>query len=102
MLIRGDIMKKKEMSSAFLKSKIEKQELVAEVKTKTYEFVRCYKIKYIGNKYNFIDLRYFQSNNDERETLFPTRKGIQIKEELFRDIVSKYLDNKIGITSKND
>ena len=83
----------------FNKSKIEKQELIAEVETKSYEYVRCSKIKYIGNNYNFIDLRYFQRGYEE-DDLHPTKKGVQIKEDLFRKIILKYLDHKIGISKR--
>ena len=90
-------MRKRVKKNNTLRTKIEKQELIAEVKTKSYESVRCYKVKYIGNDYNFIDLRYYQRgyDNKEKEVLFPTRKGVQIKEELFDKIITNYLDHLI-------
>jgi hypothetical protein len=90
-------MKRKKKTTE-IKSKIEKQELIAEVKTKSYEFIRCHKVKYIGNEYSFIDLRFYQADQSENTSnLYPTRKGVQMKEELFDKIIKKYLDHMIKL-----
>ena len=78
------------------KFKIESQRVIEEVKTKSYEIVRLNKIKYFGNEYNFIDIRFYQRGFDDNgeEIFYPTKKGVQIKEELFVQIFDKYfLDN---------
>jgi len=88
--------------SNIIKSKIEKQELLAEVKTKSYEYIRCHKVKYLGNKYNFIDLRFYQQDMSEEDTvLHPTKKGVQMKEELFDKIINKYLDHLTKLKNKS-
>jgi hypothetical protein len=71
------------------KLKIERQEILKQVKTKSYEVVRLSRVKYIGNRYNFIDVRVFQRNmSDEREDIYhPTPKGVQLREELFLELI---------------
>jgi len=78
------------------KFKIEYQEIIKEVKVKSYEVVRLKRVKYIGNNYYFIDIRFYQRgyDNNENEIYFPTTKGIQIKEGLFYRLLEKYFLNE--------
>jgi hypothetical protein len=75
-----------------IESKIEEQQIIKEVQTKSYEIVRLSRIKYFENDYYFIDIRFYNRGYDEKgdEKYFPTKKGIQIKEELFLKIFDKY------------
>ncbi|RYC51048.1 hypothetical protein [Flagellimonas olearia] len=78
------------------KYKIEYQKLLKEVRTKSYEVVRLTRIKYFGNDHNFVDIRFYQRGFDDSgdEIYFPTKKGVQIKEELFMQIFDQYfIDN---------
>ena len=67
-------MKKKQVAA---KLKVEYQELIKEVQSKSYEVVRLNRIKYIGNDYYFIDIRFYRRGYDENENEFyyPTKKG---------------------------
>lgn len=88
-------MKKKKFYET--KLKIEYQELIKEVQSKSYEVVRLNRIKYIGNDYYFIDIRFYQRSYDENEKMIyhPTKKGVQIKEDLFYKIFDEYFFNKL-------
>ncbi len=46
----------------------------------------------MDNPYSFIDLRLFQRGygTDEEEVLYPTKKGVQLKEEQFQRLVGKW------------
>ena len=71
------------------KLKIQRQEILNQVKTKSYEVVRLGRVKYIGNRYNFIDVRVFQRNmSDDRADIYhPTSKGVQLREDLFVKLI---------------
>ncbi|RKY42427.1 MAG: hypothetical protein DRP81_07645 [Candidatus Omnitrophota bacterium] len=88
----------KKKTTRITKSRIEYQELIKEVRSKSYEVVRLSRIKYIGNDYYFIDIRFYQRgyNDDGSETYFPTKKGVQIKEDLFYKLFDEYFFNKLG------
>jgi hypothetical protein len=81
--------KKSSSRSKTAKLKIERQEILKQVKTKSYEVVRLSRVKYIGNRYNFIDVRVFQRNmSDDRNVVYhPTQKGVQLREDLFRKLI---------------
>ena len=83
---RKALSKKKEA-----RLKIERQEQIKEVRTKSYEIVRLSRIKYYGNKYNFIDIRTYQRGFDssENEIYYPTSKGVQFREDLFLKLVNE-------------
>ncbi len=87
----------KKNTSNETKLKIEYQELIKEVQSKGYEVVRLNRIKYIGNDYYFIDIRFFQRGYDEngKEVHFPTKKGVQIKEDLFYKLFDEYFFNRL-------
>jgi hypothetical protein len=74
------------------KLKIQNQELIKEVETKSYEIVRLYRIKYFENDYNFIDIRFYQRGYDDKgeEVFYPTKKGVQIKEDLFKKLCDDF------------
>jgi len=93
-------MKKKKPEET--KLKIEYRELIKEVQSKSYEIVRLNRIKYIGNNYYFIDIRFYQRGYDENgeEIYYPTKKGVQIKEDLFYKIFNEYFFNSLGKESK--
>ena len=85
-------MQKNKKDSSEVQQNIESHEIIKEVFSKSYEVVRLSRIKYLGNKYNFIDIRYYQRGYDdnENEIYYPTKKGVQIKEELFKQIFDRY------------
>lgn len=88
---------RKKKSSSEIKLKIEYQELIKEVQSKSYEVVRLSRIKYVGNDYYFIDIRFYQKgfNDNFEEIYYPTKKGVQIKEDLFYKIFDEYFFNKL-------
>lgn len=74
-----------------IKSKILSQETIAETPRRSYEKIRLSRIKYKDNPYNFIDLRLFQIEQDEdKNVLHPTQKGVQFKEEDFQRLIGKW------------
>jgi uncharacterized protein (TIGR02391 family) len=74
-----------------IESKIESQETIAEVGRRGYEVVRLSRVKYRGNPYPFIDLRLFQIDpGEEEEPLYPTKKGVQFREDLFQKLIGKW------------
>lgn len=81
--------KKTSSRSKIAKRNIERQEILKQVKTKSYEVVRLSRLKYIGNRYNFIDVRLFQRDmSDDRHVVYyPTQKGVQLREDLFRKLI---------------
>ena len=69
------------------KPRIERQEIIAETGRRSYEMLRLSRVRYEDNPYTFVDLRLFQRGWDERgdeEVYFPTRKGVQLKEDHFQ------------------
>jgi len=73
--------------------KIERQEIIKEIQTKSYEVVRLSKVKYLGNDYDFIDIRIYRRGWDERgseEVYYPTKQGVQLKDSLFRILVDEH------------
>jgi len=91
-------IKNEKKKSFETKLKIEYQELIKEVQSKNYEVVRLNRIKYVGNDYNFIDIWFYQRgyNDNEEEIYYETKKGVQIKEDLFYKIFDEYFFNKLG------
>jgi hypothetical protein len=83
---------KKTARSARAKLRVERQETIKDVKTKSYEIVRLSRVKYFGNAYNFIDIRYFQRDMSEEyvDLYHPTRKGVQLREDLFRKLIDEH------------
>ncbi|HHT9104714.1 MAG TPA: TIGR02391 family protein [Candidatus Wujingus californicus] len=74
-----------------IKSKIEYQEVLAEAPRRGYEIIRLSRIKYKENPDTFIDLRLFQiDHGTDDETLHPTKKGIQFKEDDFQRLIGKW------------
>ena len=78
--------------SAKQKPSIDLQEVLAETGRRSYETLRLTRVRYRENPYNFIDLRLFQRgyNDDGEECVYPTKKGIQIKEEQFQRLIGKW------------
>lgn len=76
---------------------MERQELISEVQPKSYEAVRLSRVKYRGNHYDFIDIRLYRRGYDEdgEEVFYPTKQGVQIKEELFRRLVEEHFLNLV-------
>lgn len=75
------------------KPKIDFQEIVAETGRRSYEMLRLSRIKYIGNPHIFLDLRIFQRGYDSQsddEVYFPTKHGVQFKEEQFQRLMGKW------------
>jgi uncharacterized protein (TIGR02391 family) len=75
------------------KPKIEFQEIVAETGRRSYEMLRLSRLKYVGNPHIFLDLRIFQRGYDSQvddEVYFPTKHGVQFKEEQFQRLMGKW------------
>jgi uncharacterized protein (TIGR02391 family) len=75
------------------KPKIEFKEILAETGRRSYEMIRLSRVKYIGNPHIFLDLRIFQRGYDSQsddEVYFPTKHGIQFKEEQFQRLMGKW------------
>jgi len=70
------------------KNALERQEVLGEVQTKGFEVVRLSRVKYRGNRYDFIDVRAFQREmGSDEQALHPTIRGVQLREDLFADLV---------------
>jgi len=84
--------KKSSSKSKTTRLKIERQEIIKEVQTKSYEIVRLSRVKYIGNDYNFIDIRFFQRAMDDElnDVYHPRRKGVQLREDLFLKLIDAH------------
>jgi hypothetical protein len=85
--------KKTRSKSKETQLKIERQELIGEVQIKSYEVVRLSRIKYIGNDYNFIDIRMYQrgySEHSVEDVYYPTKRGAQLREDLFLKLVDAH------------
>jgi len=75
------------------KPTIDRQEVIAETAPGSYEILRLTRVKYAGNPYSFIDLRIFQrgwKTDSDDEVYYPTRKGVQLKEEQFQRLIGKW------------
>lgn len=78
-------------SSASPKPQVVAQEVLAETGRRSYEVLRLSRVKYADNPYSFIDLRLFQRAVGEDEYVyFPTRKGVQLKEDDFQRLIGKW------------
>jgi uncharacterized protein (TIGR02391 family) len=71
---------------------IQAQEVITETGRRSYEILRLTRIRYQGNPYTFMDFRLFQRGFDDAgdERFYPTKKGIQIKEEDFQRLIGKW------------
>jgi uncharacterized protein (TIGR02391 family) len=70
------------------RSRLERQEVLGEVATKGFEVIRLTRVKYRDNAYDFVDVRAFQrAMGTEDEALHPTTRGVQLREDLFADLV---------------
>ena len=76
----------------YFKKRIEKNECISEVQSKSFEVIRLNKVKYFGNPSSFMDIRFYQRGTDDKGGIvyYPTKKGLQIKENLFVKIMSKF------------
>lgn len=73
------------------KLKIESQEILSEAPRRRYEVIRLSRVKYKENPYSFIDLRLFQLDpGEEKEVLYPTKKGVQFREDHFQKLIGKW------------
>ena len=74
------------------KPQIELEEILAETGRRSYELLRLKRVKYAGNPLTFLDLRLFQRGSDPdtgEDVYFPTRKGVQLKEEQLQRLLGK-------------
>lgn len=71
---------------------IESQEIIAEAARRNYETVRITRVRYHDNPYPFVDFRLFQRGYDEdgEEQYFPTKKGVQFREDLFQRLIGEW------------
>src|SRR5690554_1717585 len=72
-----------------------KQTILAEVPRKSYELIRLSRVEYADSPHRFIDMRIFQRGYEDDgdqsvEVYFPTKKGVQIKENDFQKLMSKW------------
>ena len=75
------------------KPDVERQEVLAETGRRSYEMLRLTRVKYAKNPYSFLDLRIFQrgwNSESDEDVYYPTRKGVQLKEEQFQRLVGKW------------
>lgn len=73
------------------KLKIESQEILSEAPRRRYEVIILSRVKYKENPYSFIDLRLFQLDpGEEKEVLYPTKKGVQFREDHFQKLIGKW------------
>lgn len=84
--------KSKRGNRASVQYKKEKDETLSEVRVSSFEVIRLRRVKYAENPHEFIDLRLYQRGFDdqENEVLYPTRKGVQMKESLFLKLMKGY------------
>ena len=84
--------RKRRKKSQEIRLKIEKQEALKEVQTKSMEVVRLSRVKYHENPWTFIDIRMFSrgSDDDGNDIYYPTRRGVQIKESDFAKLVDAH------------
>lgn len=81
-------------------AKTESKVLIGEIYTKPHELVRIYRIKYVKSPTHHIDLRFWHVNPGEdleegqEPTFFPTKKGCQISEGQFKELIKFYLPLK--------
>ena len=65
-----------------VRSRIEKQEVIKEVDTKSFEKIRLTELRYFDNPHDFVDVRVFRRGWDEdREIMHPTKNGVHMKKE---------------------
>ena len=70
---------------------IKTEAVLAQVKIKTHEWIRLSRVQYWTNSHQFLDLRSFFRGIDEeteRDVLFPTKRGIQVPEQVFVELLS--------------
>lgn len=74
------------------KNNIEKKEILAESPRRGYEIIRLTRLKYKKSLYSFLDIRLFQRGYDEEgdEKYYPTKKGIQFREDHFQQLIGKW------------
>ncbi len=79
---------------AWDKSNVESEEIIAEASRRSYEIVRITRLKYKGNPHSFIDIRLFQrgygDDDVDDEVFFPTKKGVQFREDLFQRLIGQW------------
>ncbi|MCK5241331.1 TIGR02391 family protein [bacterium] len=71
---------------------IENQSILAETYGPGYKMIRLTRVKDSKNPNTLIDLRLFQrgSDDDGEDVYYPTKKGVQIKEEQFQRLIGKW------------
>jgi len=74
------------------KDNIIKNKVIAETKRRSYERIRISRVEYKDNPYSFIDIRIFQRgfDEDENEIYYPTKKGVQFREDLFQELIGEW------------
>jgi len=83
--------KPKKKSRRQRQADIQNETCLAQVKNKTHEWIRLSRVTYWKNRSDFLDLRSFFRGYDEdgdREVLHPTKRGIQVKEDVFLDLLA--------------
>jgi uncharacterized protein (TIGR02391 family) len=72
--------------------KIAHQEVLSETGRRSYEMLRVSRVQYSGNPHTFIDIRLFLRGYDEdgEEIYFPTKRGVQLKEEQLQKLFGKW------------
>jgi len=76
--------------------RIEKQEVIKEVPTKSFEKIRLTELRYFDNPHDFVDVRVFRRGwDDDREVLHPTKNGVHMKKADFKRLCQAYFFNLI-------
>lgn len=73
-----------------IKDEIKEERLLAEVCTKSYEYIQLRRIEYWKGRNPYIDVRAFQTSyyeEPEPEPRHPTKRGIRMKETTFLELV---------------
>ena len=72
-----------------IKENIIYQEMLGEVAVKSYQRVQISRVKYKENSHMMLDIRMYNRgwDDEENEKYHPTKKGIQLREDLFLNLV---------------
>jgi len=75
-----------------IKENIERQDIIGEAKTGSYQPIRFTRVKYKGSNATYIDIRMYQRGYDDEgeEIYFPTKKGFHFPEAEFKKVVKSW------------
>jgi len=84
---------RKKSVKAEVQAKIEYQEVIGEANPGGFQPIRFTRVKYKASPSPHIDIRQFQKGYDKEDTevFHPTKKGFQVPEKEFRNVVKEYV-----------